>query len=266
MTKLKLLIGGVNPSTIGRDEMSVGIYKITNVINGKSYIGQSKNIERRWSTHKRAVQLKDPVRYNYPLYQAIRKYGLENFAFEILEQCSVVELNEKECFWISYYNTFFKGYNATLGGGSTTVPKENILGIFEELQTTLNSHSVIAEKWGVSTEMVQGINTGRYWRLDIDYPIQKREMIPHLCSFKDCSKKIDRRATYCLEHYRELHKNSNKPTREELKSLIRKNSFTSLGKQFGVSDNAIRKWCKTYNLPFRITDIRNISDEDWDNI
>ena len=60
-----------------------GIYKITNMINGKCYVGQAVNIKRRWKKHKEvAFNNKDPG-YSYPLYQAIRKYGLENFAFEV---------------------------------------------------------------------------------------------------------------------------------------------------------------------------------------
>lgn len=246
--------------------MSVGIYKIVNLVNKKVYVGQSRSIEKRWAAHKRAAYLVDAPSYEYPIYRAIRKYGIENFSFEIIELCPVADLNEKEKFWISHYNSFFEGYNSTVGGGSFSTPKQNTIGIFEDLKNTSKTHSDIAFKWRVSVEMVQGINTGRYWRMDIDYPIQKTRTVAHLCAFEGCNKKIDPKAIHCLKHYRELHKNSNKPTREELKSLIKKNSFTSLGRQFGVSDNAIRKWCKTYNLPFRATDIKHISDEDWENI
>ena len=57
--------------------MSVGIYKIVNLVNKKVYIGQSKNIERRWTAHKRAAYLVDALSYEYPIYRAIRKYGIE---------------------------------------------------------------------------------------------------------------------------------------------------------------------------------------------
>ena len=50
---------------------------------------------------------------------------------------------------------------------------------------------------------------------------------------------------------------------DELKELIRNKSFVSIGKYFGVSDNAIRKWCDSYSLPRKSTEIRKISDEDW---
>ena len=55
-------------------------------------------------------------------------------------------------------------------------------------------------------------------------------------------------------------------SREELKILIRTTPFTEIGKQFGVSDNAIRKWCDKYNLPRKSSEIKKISDDEWNNI
>ena len=55
------------------------------------------------------------------IYQAIRKYGLENFSFEILELCSEKDLNKKEQYWIQYYNSFNNGYNATEGGDNSHI-------------------------------------------------------------------------------------------------------------------------------------------------
>ena len=56
---------------------------------------------------------------------------------------------------------------------------------------------------------------------------------------------------------------SNKPPREILKEQIRNTPFSHLGNLYGVSDNAVRKWCKSYNLPSRVGDIKNITDEEW---
>ena len=104
-------------------EKICGIYKITNLVNGKVYIGQSTNMERRWKDHKRMFNYKDDgsLKYNYPLYCAFRKYGEENFKFEIIEECSEEELNEKEILYIKQYNSYVrwensKGYNQTIGG------------------------------------------------------------------------------------------------------------------------------------------------------
>lgn len=95
-----------------------GIYKITNLINGKSYIGQSLHIERRFLQHKSPYE-RD--RYpNKPLYKAFEKYGIENFDFSILEECPAEQLDEKEIFWIKEYKSLVheNGYNILDGGKS----------------------------------------------------------------------------------------------------------------------------------------------------
>jgi len=93
----------------------IGIYKITNKINGQAYIGQSVNIEHRLKDHfKRAFQ--DSIEKEKALYRAIRKYGKEAFSTEILEECLKEELNEKEIFYIEKFDTYKNGYNETPGG------------------------------------------------------------------------------------------------------------------------------------------------------
>lgn len=93
-----------------------GIYCITNTINQKKYVGLSKHIYRRWEDHKRIAFNPNNKKYHLPLYCAIRKYGLENFSFEIIEVCSEELLKERECYWIKFYNTVNTGYNLTEGG------------------------------------------------------------------------------------------------------------------------------------------------------
>ena len=91
------------------------IYKITNDINNKVYIGKTLDtIEKRWKEHCR--DYKKETENSRPLYRAITKYGLEHFSISILEECDKKILDERERFWIEYYRSFKYGYNATLGG------------------------------------------------------------------------------------------------------------------------------------------------------
>jgi len=95
------------------------IYKITNKINNKCYIGQTiKTAEERWKEHKRNININHPNCINKTLYKAMRKYGIENFTFEVLQDNieTYEQLDKAEIYWIDYYNSFVKGYNETFGG------------------------------------------------------------------------------------------------------------------------------------------------------
>lgn len=236
----------------------IGIYKITNKINNKCYIGQSLNIKRRWQDEKRTAFDSIATNYQYPLSKAFRKYGIDNFQFEIIEECSKEKLNEREKYWISYYDGFFNGYNQTLGGDNhNNKPKETIIGIITDLKTTNLYHREIAEKWDVSMETVQGINTGRYWfSSEEQYPLQERckkikESTPKKWFCVDCGIEISHDSKRCRNCADKAKRKVIRPTKEELsKLLIESNgNFSKIGKYFRVSDSAIRKWCDAYNLP-----------------
>lgn len=251
----------------------IGIYKITNILNGHSYIGQSVNIEKRWIKEKSSAFNKNDIAYNYPLSKALRKYGVENFIFEVIEECSSEILNDREKFWINYYNTFYNGYNQTLGGDSTiSQPKEYVIGIIKDLEETDLYHKEIAQKWNVSTETVQGINTGRYWfQENKDYPLQKKHKshaqhrVNGIAQKKifyciKCGASITSKAVMCVEC---AQKESRKVERPDAKSLYDylisiNGNFSQAGRFFGVSDNAVRKWCKYYKIPSSSSEYKNI--------
>ena len=94
----------------------IGIYKYENKLNGKIYIGQSNNIEKRYNQH--SYDSSHSERIHSVIDRAIAKYGLENFSFEIIEECPVEKLDEREIYWIAYYDSYNNGYNSTIGGKS----------------------------------------------------------------------------------------------------------------------------------------------------
>ncbi len=108
------------------------IYKITNTINNKLYIGKTINtIEKRFAEHIKQSKITQAKKR--PLYNAINKYGIENFTIEIVEECDIKEVNEREKYWINYFNTYKYGYNATLGGdGTNTLDYEKIIALWNE--------------------------------------------------------------------------------------------------------------------------------------
>ena len=91
-----------------------GIYKITNILDNKCYIGQSVDIYKRWCDHCKCGCGMDTPKNN-KLYAAMLKDGLENFTFELLEECPKEELNKKEAFYINLYESNDYGYNITKG-------------------------------------------------------------------------------------------------------------------------------------------------------
>lgn len=144
--------------------MITGIYKITNKINGKSYIGQSVFIERRWKNEKSAAFNSLDNEYNCSRSEAFRKYGLDNFTFEVIEECDKNQLNEREIYWINYYNTYYDGYNETLGGENaittSKIAEEDLDEIIQMLKENVLSEQDIAKKTGYSIGTISEINQG----------------------------------------------------------------------------------------------------------
>lgn len=91
------------------------IYKITNDINDKIYIGKTlSSIEKRFEEHKKdSHRIQEQIR---PLYRAMNKYGHNNFHIALIEECPISNLSDREVYWINFYNSYENGYNATIGG------------------------------------------------------------------------------------------------------------------------------------------------------
>jgi len=100
-----------------------GIYCIRNLVNGKVYVGQSRDIKKRFTEHKR--RLRNNRHANMHLQKSWAKYGSANFTFEILEECFVAVIDEREMFYISKYEKINGIYNLQ-EGGSGGIPSEEI--------------------------------------------------------------------------------------------------------------------------------------------
>lgn len=122
-----------SPAMLRRLEVSAmddvcGIYKIENMVNGKVYIGQSKNVYKRFSQHR--AKLNSGTHCGRHLQFAWNQYGEECFDFALIEECRQDELDDREIYWIEKYDSFTHGYNATVGGGGKRgwkTPKEVVL-------------------------------------------------------------------------------------------------------------------------------------------
>lgn len=133
------------------------IYKITNDINGKIYIGKTLNtIRERWEEHCNDYQRRRCEKR--PLYSAMNKYGIEHFHIELVEECSDKEINERERYWIEYYGSFKYGYNTTLGGdGKNYIDYDFVVALYKENQNM----SEVAKKLNILPETVSKILKSR---------------------------------------------------------------------------------------------------------
>lgn len=272
----------------------VGIYCITNLINGKRYIGQSKNIEERWKKHKRnAFNFKD-TNYNKYFYQAIRKYGLDNFKFEVIEECKIEELDEREIYWISFYQTFppdlGKGYNLTKGGEAFFRLDKSYFHLEEIINLLRNSNFTqqeIANKFGIAQTMVSGINSGKYFHNEsLDYPIRgsnhgcKRISRGYSLRPKSrenttcpiCGGYKNKYARYCNECRKKLKEDLNskgkprvifprieRPSLEDLLSkLFETQNNQATADYFGISTMLLKKWMDDLGIPRKRIDYNNM--------
>ena len=159
------------------------IYIITNNINKKVYIGQTNDPKRREREHFSFGYIKDKKEIKI-LYNAMKKYGIQNFNFSIIEG-PVENYNEREKFWIEHYNSLTpNGYNMTEGGeeppvfhGETHSMSTHIAKEIEQIQKYLkeNKKSIleIAEEFNYNVSSINRINQGQLWFDEkLTYPIR----------------------------------------------------------------------------------------------
>lgn len=129
------------------------IYKVENEVNGKIYIGQTcGSLKRRWWKHQ-----SDARRFEMPgslLHRAIKKYGVESFNISIIEDIPNELLDEREIYWINFYDSYKSGYNLTKGGmGHKCIPHEDIIKLWDAGRTTKE----IAEIMGCGKTVVGNV-------------------------------------------------------------------------------------------------------------
>ena len=119
---------------------------IRNKINDKKYIGQSIDIWYRYRNHlsESYNTQANKKAYDMAIHKAIRKYGENNFELIVIEECAQESLNEREIYWIEYYDTYNNGYNQTIGGDSlkNTINRTNIYQLWDEGKTIKDIHEI----------------------------------------------------------------------------------------------------------------------------
>lgn len=160
--------------------MKKDIYIIKNKINDKVYVGQADYAWKRWGSHLRDAHSKPKT----VIDKAIKKYGEENFWYEILE-LQTLDYDEREKYWIKEYNSIVpNGYNVSPGGKgmgfgtncvSSAIKNQEVLDlIILDIKNGELTFDKIAKKYNVGFATIQGINSGEYYHDDnLNYPIRE---------------------------------------------------------------------------------------------
>lgn len=217
----------------------IGIYKITNLLNNKSYIGKSIDILERWKQHIEVSQCNKKESY-YDLYCDFRKYGINNFSFTILEMCDKGILQEKEQYYIQKYNSYENGYNQIQAKDITKTDRETHLEKIREainlLENTQLNFKNIADITGLSYGIVNNINICKSWTSEHNYKSNIRKESNNYISIQQGS----------LNHQSKL-------TEEDVIEIIKKLKYTDenykeIARQFNVAVETIKgiNYCKRW--------------------
>lgn len=162
------------------------IYKFTNKINNKIYIGQTtQTLEQRVNKHLQ--QINDGTYF----HRALKKYGIDNFEVEIIESSiPLIELDKREIYWIKHYDSYYlsnKGYNLTKGGQWGTSSQLLCGSAEDEIKELIKNSTLtfqqIGALFGVSLSCISDINRGKtFYEENINYPIRKTAQHTHLNS------------------------------------------------------------------------------------
>lgn len=230
---------------------SSGIYQILNLINGHCYIGQSKNIFNRFNKHHiYDYKNEKGANYNDKIYQALRKYGLENFKVNIIELCPLNELDDKEIYWISYFDSFKNGYNSTIGGQNWS-PNMYTQETEEKRQKTREKNqSLIGEnhpRAKLSNEEVENIRQ-RYIL---------GESVENI--WKDYQNNYQSKEVFKNIIFGQSYENVNKINKEDIRytnAKLTKEQVLDIRKRFYLNDETFSEISKYYNIS--ISSVKNI--------
>ena len=158
-----------------KNNINIGyIYKITNQINKKIYIGQtSRTVKLRWQEHINSSRYSYRNDYDNKLHRAMRKYGLNNFTIEEIEKCSINKLHEREKFWIAYYHSTEVGYNISVGGeGNRKVVPEKVLELWKMGKNCKEICEICNTSYTTLSEILNSFNITPQQRIDRGFDIK----------------------------------------------------------------------------------------------
>ena len=226
-----------------------GIYMVVNLINNKKYIGQSKNIKKRFQSHHLVdYKNKNNCNYNTKFYQALRKYGIDNFEVIILKLCEEKELDDLEIKYIKEFDTFKNGYNSTEGGQfwSPNIHSEEIE--LKRQKTREQNKSLMSENHPRAKLTNQQVWDIRQRYINGESIREIYQDFKDLYSNQQTFKRIVLGQTYVTvgnipnkEQVRHTNAKLTDVQVKEIRSCYKKGvvSYRELGEKYGLSENSI---------------------------
>jgi group I intron endonuclease len=213
----------------------IGIYKITNP-NGNSYIGQSRDIEHRFYYYRLSS---DWIKEQRKLYNSLKKYGYENHVFEVIEECSEGIINEREIYWIYFYNSVEQGLNLKYGGIGGRHSEETKQNISKSLMGKKQSKETIEKR----SKSLQGLKRSDYTKQLMS---ESKKGKPITWGNKISESKKKSNYIFSQEHKNKISKNSphSKPIEQYTPDGILSNIYPSAMeamRQTGVKNDNIHQ-------------------------
>lgn len=245
------------------------IYVIRNKVNDKVYIGQtSQSVKERFNQHKKPSTIKK--RGSYKIYNAMQKYGIENFYVETLETgISENDIDAKECEYIEKFDSFRNGYNSTPGGDSKTISRIEDVEIFKKQYMQKVELKDMAKYFNVDKATIRRTADAlglpkRTEKVTKEFLLKNQ----HKTNI-EMAKELGVSAATISRGFRkfgiERGKGCSNKLNEQNKSVLRKdevflfwslwcdktNSAESIAKQFGVTTTQLCVWAKKLGFPKR---------------
>ena len=213
----------------------IGIYKITNP-SGNSYIGQSRDIEHKFYYYRLSS---DWIKEQRKLYNSLKKYGYENHVFEVIEECSEDNINEREIYWINHFNSVINGLNLKYGGIGGRHSEETKQNISKSLMGKKQSKETIEKR----SKSLQGMKRSDYTK-QLMSEAGKNKKITWGNKISEAKKNSN--YTFTQEHKDNLSKNSpnSKPIEQYTPAGILLNTYPSAMeamRQTGIKNDNINQ-------------------------
>ena len=199
---------------------------------------------------------------SYEYVKNFRQRQKESIVYVMGEKCACCGYNRcKQALELHHLDPSQKDF--TIGGNTNRAWETVCKELPKTIMVCANCHREIHNGIIDSSSLKSNFDEARANEISLQLKETKEKKVSYC---KDCGKEITFGSTRCVECFSIYRRAVERPSREQLKQDIRTLPMVAVGKKYGVTDGAIRKWCDSMDLPRRASDIKSYSDEEWEKI